>query len=439
MTKRLVFFAVLFLFISLCKGSGWTVPVDEKFYLWAQSLSYSTWWLRLWEAVTALGAGYFVYPLVAVPAVVLLAKNKNRETLIFIIVMVALFNLNPLLKLLFALPRPVSLSPYTDLATHTFPSGHAVNGVLLFYFLPRFAARVFGETEILRFKSPLFFIPGLSLVALSRVMLGVHWFSDVLGGVCLGFVMTDILMLMVPISRTLALRRPPSTVYRLPYSAIIFDLDGTLIDSKRDIVTATNATLKAMGAKPLPADVVAAHVGQGVRDLIRGTLSAAGVRGPETEDETIAHFFKFYMAHCLDTTCLFDGVPELLESLKNHGVKMAIFTNKPQIYTDRILDGLGVTPYFQCVLGSDNGYPNKPDPTGTAMILKTFGVSARETLMVGDSDVDLMTAQNMDMDCALYLKGFSTRAQILSLAKQTKLVFDDFADLHSFAINCAAT
>lgn len=421
----MAFFALGFVCVTGLRLSGVLVGLDQMLYLWAQGLSYSNVWIRVWEMVTSAGEGYFVYPVVAVPALVHIIKGKNQKTWGLIFLMIVLFNLNPLLKILFALPRPVSLSPYTDLSTHSFPSGHAVNGVVLFYFLPRFAALVFGESETKNLKSAWFFIPGIVLIALSRVVLGAHWLSDVVGGVCVGFVISDLLI---------TLTRAKSSV---AYRAIIFDLDGTLIDSKQDIVTSTNATLKAMGGKALPSDLVAAHVGHGVRDLVHASLKSAGVQADESE--TLAFFSKHYFEHCLDSTHLFPGVLELLQNLKSRGIKLAVFTNKPQIYTDRILAGLNVSGFFDVVLGSDNGYPNKPDPQGTRMILEKLGTTPGETLMVGDSDVDLKTAQNVGLDTALYLHGFSTPETILSLKNQTCLVFGHHDELASFLNNCRAT
>lgn len=421
----MVFFGLCFVCVTGLRLSGTLTGLDHLIYQWAQSLSYSNVWVRVWEVVTSVGEGFFVYPVVAVPALVQLIKGKNQKTWGFIFLMIVLFNLNPLLKILFALPRPVSLSPYTDLATYSFPSGHAVNGVVLFYFLPRFAALVFGESEIKSFKSAWFFIPGIVLIALSRVVLGAHWLSDVAGGVCVGFVISD-LLLRITRARSKAACR-----------AIIFDLDGTLIDSKEDIVTSTNATLKAMGGKALPTELVAAHVGHGVRDLVQASLKSAGIAADE--NETLAFFSKHYFEHCLDSTRLFPGVLELLKNLNSRGIKLAVFTNKPQIYTDRILEGLNVAGFFEVVLGSDNGYPNKPDPQGTRMILEKLGVAPSETLMVGDSDVDLKTAQNAGLDTALYLHGFSRPESILSLKNQTRLVFGHHDELASFLNNCCAT
>lgn len=420
-----LFLFLLFILLCLFRQSALVFSLDQTIYLWAQDLSYSTPWLKFWEVVTAVGEGYFVYPLVAVPALTHLFKNRSRAALAFVALMVLLFFINPLLKNFFVLPRPVSLSPYTDLVTYTFPSGHAVNAVLLLYFLPRFAALVFEGKKSFHLVSAWFFVPGIVLIALSRVMLGVHWFSDVVAGVCLGALISGILLKLWSLCQS---KNRTGSLYR----AVIFDLDGTLIDSKQDIVTATNATLVAMGGQALPADLVASYVGHGVRDLVRGSLQAAGV--VDREEETLNFFREFYLEHCLDSTVLFPGVQKLLDDLKQQGIKMAVFTNKPQIYTDRILSGLGISHYFAFVLGSDNGFPNKPDLQGSGEILRQLDVTASQTLMVGDSDVDLKTAQNAGMGCALYLMGFVKAEIILGFKTEARLVFEDFSEVFSLVM-----
>ncbi len=108
---------------------------------------------------------------------------------------------------------------------------------------------------------------------------------------------------------------------------------------------------------------------------------------------------------------------------------MAVFTNKPQNYTDRIMAGLGISKYFKIILGAENGYPNKPAPDGTRAILEILKSDPKKTLMVGDSDVDLQTAENVGMDCALALNGFSTREEILAFKKRAVILYEDLSEL----------
>ena len=193
--KRIILFLTLVLgFLSAVRKTPFVVALDHESYLWAMNMSYSTVWLRIWEAITALGEGYFVYPLVAMPAIVFLASQRSRPAVWYVVLMIFLFCLSPVLKNIFQYPRPVSLSPYTDLLTYSYPSGHAVNAVVMFYFLPRFAARVFGNPKSWRLTSPWIAMSGTTLVAGSRVILGVHWLADVLAGVVLGALISILLL-----------------------------------------------------------------------------------------------------------------------------------------------------------------------------------------------------------------------------------------------------
>lgn len=213
------------------------------------------------------------------------------------------------------------------------------------------------------------------------------------------------------------------------YRAYIFDLDGTLLDSKKDITLATNETIAHLGGTRLPEDLVASYVGHGVRDLVRQAL--AGSKSPPSEAEALAFFQSYYLEHCLDHSRLIDGVLETLEALFFAGKALAVFTNKPQIYTDKILAGLGIASYFKIVIGAEAGYPNKPAPAGGFVILSALGATPAQTLFVGDSDVDLMTAENLGMDCALALNGFTPHEDIMAFKGRAKYIYEDFRFLGS--------
>ncbi len=171
---------------------------------------------------------------------------------------------------------------------------------------------------------------------------------------------------------------------------LIFDLDGTLIDSKLDLVLAVNATLEYMGRPRIPNDEVGKYVGGGAALLVRRVL------GPGATDEEAAtgleHFLDYYRAHMLDNTVPYPGVCEGLELLKNH--PMAVLTNKPVRFSEGILNGLGLTKYFRYVYGGNSFESKKPDPYGMNVLLRHFGVAPREAILVGDSDVDVKTARN---------------------------------------------
>ena len=186
---------------------------------------------------------------------------------------------------------------------------------------------------------------------------------------------------------------------------IVFDLDGTLIDSRQDLCNSVNATLEHFGLKALPDDVIAGFIGDGAAMLIRRALAVpgelpAGSAAPEEAffDEAFAYFLSYYRAHKLDYTRVYPGVLESLQALKTmpDGAPrlMAVLTNKPVGPARAICDGLGLSPYFFSVYGGDSFTTKKPDPLGLVTLMREAGATPAETVMIGDSDVDIRTARN---------------------------------------------
>ena len=171
---------------------------------------------------------------------------------------------------------------------------------------------------------------------------------------------------------------------------LIFDLDGTLIDSKLDLAHSINATLEHMGRAPLTHDKIFSFVGNGAPVLVRRALGE-GVTDAEA-DAGLVYFLSYYRAHMLDNTVPYPGVREGLQLLENH--PMAILTNKPVRFSQAILDGLGLAKYFRFVYGGNSFERKKPDPMGVETLLRDFGAAPQEAMMVGDSDVDVRTARN---------------------------------------------
>lgn len=171
---------------------------------------------------------------------------------------------------------------------------------------------------------------------------------------------------------------------------LIFDLDGTLIDSKLDLAHAVNATLEHMHRDPLSHETIYSYVGNGAPMLVRRALGL-GARDEEV-DTALAHFLSYYRAHMLDNTVPYPGVREGLELLKAH--PMAVLTNKPVHFSRAILDGLGLLGYFRFVYGGNSFEQKKPHPMGTEALLREFSATPREAMIVGDSDVDVRTARN---------------------------------------------
>jgi phosphoglycolate phosphatase len=171
---------------------------------------------------------------------------------------------------------------------------------------------------------------------------------------------------------------------------LIFDLDGTLIDSKLDLAHSVNAMLEHMGRTPLAHETVYSYVGNGAPMLVRRAL---GESATDSECEKgLAHFLVYYREHMLDNTVTYPGVREGLDQLK--GKAMAVLTNKPVRFSEEILKGLGLSRYFQFVYGGNSFERKKPDPMGVEILLRDFAAPPSDAMMVGDSDVDIRTARN---------------------------------------------
>jgi len=175
--------------------------------------------------------------------------------------------------------------------------------------------------------------------------------------------------------------------------AFLFDLDGTLIDSKLDLVNSVNFMLLEMQREVLPLATVASYIGHGAPRLVADAL------GPDTAEADrkrgLEIFLAYYNEHNLDATRAYPGVREGLEALQDR--PMAVLTNKPAKMSVEILEALGLLKYFRAVYGGDTFEKKKPDPAGALAILKKLGVDPRESAMVGDSDVDIKTARNAGM------------------------------------------
>lgn len=173
---------------------------------------------------------------------------------------------------------------------------------------------------------------------------------------------------------------------------VIFDLDGTLIDSKLDLAQAVNATRSHFKLPPLDHESVSSYVGNGAPVLIRRAL------GQEFSEEQIRKalefFLEFYREHMLDHTTLYPGVRECLDRLREEGVHLAVLTNKPVRFSQAILDGLGVAGHFFRVYGGNSFEKKKPDPVGVETLLAESGVARERAVLVGDSGVDVRTARN---------------------------------------------
>ena len=184
---------------------------------------------------------------------------------------------------------------------------------------------------------------------------------------------------------------------------VVFDLDGTLIDSSADLATGINATLArlAPGSPPLPLEQVRRFIGDGARVLVARSLAAAGLATPV--EEAVPLFFDAYARHLLDTTHLYPGVVEVLDRLRPRS--LGVLTNKPGGFSRTILEGLGVAERFVRVYGGDE-VPRKPDPAGLVRLMQETGCAADETVMVGDSANDVLTGRHAGVRTMGVLGGF---------------------------------
>lgn len=172
--------------------------------------------------------------------------------------------------------------------------------------------------------------------------------------------------------------------------ALVFDLDGTLIDSGTDLAHAVNATVEKMGGSPLAHERIFSYVGEGAPRLIQQALGATAT--PEECKQGLAYFLSYYRAHMLDHTVTYPGVREGLAALE--GMSMAVLTNKPVRFSQWILEGLGIARYFQYIYGGNSFDTKKPDPAGMNVLMGDFKAAPHEVMLIGDSEVDVLAARN---------------------------------------------
>jgi phosphoglycolate phosphatase len=188
---------------------------------------------------------------------------------------------------------------------------------------------------------------------------------------------------------------------------IIFDLDGTLIDSRLDLINSVNAMLRHFARPELPGEVVASYVGDGAPMLVRRALS-----DPEDDrffKEALEFFLSYYREHKLDHTRVYDGIPEALEQIRTNGKqrKLAVLSNKPVNPSRDIVEALGMGDFFMCVYGGNSFETKKPDPLGVATLLKETNTDQSHAMIIGDSSVDVLTGRNAGIATCGVTYGFA--------------------------------
>jgi len=197
-----------------------------------------------------------------------------------------------------------------------------------------------------------------------------------------------------------------------PLDAVLFDLDGTLIDSKMDIAAAANSARVHFGLPPLPLETVVTYIGRGVDHLLRCTL------GPEATEDRLKEGMPVLMAHYKDHlvvhTTVYPGVRDLLVLLKSRGIPMGVVSNKPHALTQLTLEKLDLNQYFKTALGADATANKKPHPEPLLTALKTLGGSPQRSIMIGDSLVDAQAGRAAGMAVGLVAHGYTHKTELVT-------------------------
>jgi len=186
---------------------------------------------------------------------------------------------------------------------------------------------------------------------------------------------------------------------------IIFDLDGTLVDTRLDLATAINLMRADYQLQPLPLDTVTAFVGDGARNLVGRALEGT----PVDVDDALPRFKRHYAAHLLDTTACYPGVQAMLEACAAAAIRCAVITNKPEAPTRKILEHMAILNFFNPVIGGDTTPHLKPDPFAVRLVLDRWNLGADDVVVIGDHDTDITVAHNAGLKAVFLTCGFGRR------------------------------
>ena len=209
---------------------------------------------------------------------------------------------------------------------------------------------------------------------------------------------------------------------------LVFDLDGTLVDSQRDLTEAVNATRAWMGLTPLTQENVSRYVGNGAPVLVQRALPDAS---EEDWSRGLQYFLEYYREHMLDSTSLYPGVREALDQLHGAGVPLAVLTNKPIRFTLQMLEGLKLDLHFFRVYGGNSFPEKKPHPMGLDALIAEACAAREWTVMVGDSAVDVETARNAGVRACGVRWGFQPESFV---ASPPDFLIDDLRELAELAV-----
>ncbi len=203
---------------------------------------------------------------------------------------------------------------------------------------------------------------------------------------------------------------------------IIYDLDGTLVDTLEDITCAANHMLRMLQTPGVLAREVRGYIGCGVQELVKRCVKT---EDPKRIEYGVSVYRAYYARHMLDQSRLYPGAQAVLDYFKAR--RQAVITNKPNPFSREILTALGVADYFFEIIAGDSAYPKKPDPAAALAIMQQAGSHPEETLLIGDSPIDIETGRRAGVATVGILHGFSDKDELLAAAPD--LLVRDFAEL----------